>query len=97
MQPAVRVEILNAAKSPIQSVEFAAAVTGAAWEKQTGKLTAAAGAVYSRVSVGVKATGSQISYVTNVSALRTGAGYARTEEVGGGRGGGRRTGVGEVV
>ena len=80
VQPAVRVEILNAAKSPIQSVEFAAAVTGAAWEKQTGKLTAAAGAVYSRVSVGVKATGSQISYVTNVSALRTGAGYASSAD-----------------
>ena len=80
VQPAVKIEILNAAKSPIQSVEFAASVTGAAWGKQTGKLTAAAGAVYSRVSVGVKATGSQISYVTNVSALRTGAGYASSAD-----------------
>lgn len=80
VQPAVKIEILNAAKSPIQSVEFAASVTDAAWKKQTGKLTAAAGAVYSRVSVGVKATGSQISYVTNVSALRTGAGYASSAD-----------------
>ena len=80
VQPVVQVEILNAAKSPIQSVEFAAAVTGSAWGKQTGRLTVAAGAVYSRVSVGVKATGSQISYVTNVSALRTGAGYASSAD-----------------
>lgn len=54
---------------------------GADWRTASGQAIAPVGAVYAKTQAGVAATGTSAAGITNVSAMRTGAGYASRGEV----------------
>ena len=54
---------------------------GADWRTASGQAIAPVGAVYAKTQAGVAATGTSAAGITNVSAMRTGAGYASRSTV----------------
>ena len=54
---------------------------GADWRTASGQAIAPVGAVYAKTQAGVAATGTSAAGITNVSAMRTGAGYASRSAV----------------
>lgn len=76
--PAVYIRFANGSKSYLagSGTILQPPAVGAGWRKMNMRVTAPAGAVFAQLQAGNRTTGTTDSFITNVSALRTGAGYA---------------------
>lgn len=75
--PAVQVVFYGANKAPLTTYQLRGEGSGN-WQLASGSTKAPAGSVYAKERYGVSATGTSTAGVTNISGLRTGAGYAST-------------------
>ena len=82
--PAVYIRFANGSKSYLagSGIILQPPAVGAGWRKMNMRVTAPAGAVFAQLQAGNRTTGTTDSFVTNVSALRTGAGYASAADAG---------------
>lgn len=78
--PAVRVQFYGADMGALTVYEQRAPNSGG-WQKTTGWVDAPAGAVYAKTLFGAGAGGSANAGITNISARRTGVGYASRSSV----------------